>query len=243
MTEPRAPQQPEGGAHSVAGLLALHLLPGAAVVTCYLLLAPAVTSRGFPQAAALLLGFLCVGMPLQLAVLKRERWRLEWRTPIPPRLFAILFVGLCALAALTLALLPLSAVSDYLARRVLWWLPAAALPEPAGASAQGVPSRVLATLIAQLAIDGIANPIVEELYFRGFLLPRLARLGRSAPLVNAALFTFGHFWQPYNYVSIFVTVLPVTIVTWWRRNIYLQMALHCLANMIGASLALYAFLR
>jgi uncharacterized protein len=62
-------------------------------------------------------------------------------------------------------------------------------------------------------------------------------------VLNTALFTVGHFWQPYNYVSIFVAVLPLTIVTWWRRNIYVQMTLHCLANSIGASMALCAFFK
>jgi membrane protease YdiL (CAAX protease family) len=33
---------------------------------------------------------------------------------------------------------------------------------------------------AYLILDGFAGPIVEELYFRGYLLPRLSRCGRKA---------------------------------------------------------------
>ena len=37
-------------------------------------------------------------------------------------------------------------------------------------------------------MSGIAVPVVEELYFRGFLLPRLSRLGIWAPILEMALF-------------------------------------------------------
>ena len=39
-----------------------------------------------------------------------------------------------------------------------------------------------------LAVTTIAVPVVEEAYFRGYLLPRLAHLGRWAPVVNTVLF-------------------------------------------------------
>lgn len=219
--------------------LLLHLLPGAAIVIFYLIFAPVFVRLGFPRTASLLAGFLCVGMPLQIAILKRAK-SIDFREPMPRWLFAALVVGLFALEIGILMLVP--SVSSNLAS-LFSWLPSAMLPEPDVVTPSPVRSLVLITLVAQLLIDGIANPIVEEFYFRGFLLPRLGRLGWLAPVVNTALFTLGHFWQPYNYVSIFVAVLPMTLVTWWRRNIYVQMTLHCLANSIGASMALYAFFR
>jgi hypothetical protein len=36
-------------------------------------------------------------------------------------------------------------------------------------------------------LNGVIGPVVEELYFRGFLLPRMEGLGRWAPLVNVTL--------------------------------------------------------
>jgi membrane protease YdiL (CAAX protease family) len=161
---------------------------------------------------------------------------------MPPWLFAALFVGLCGLVLIVLSMLPLSKLADYLGTHVFAGLPHALRPAPDNAYAGFAPSFVVATLVGRIVIDGIANPIVEELYFRGYLLPRLTQFGWLAPLVHTALFTLAHFWQPYNYVTIFVTVLPLTYVTWWRRNIYLQMALHCFANTVGACLALYCFL-
>ena len=189
-------------------------------------------------------------MPVELGILKREARRtgrasvldvIEWRAPMPLWLFGVLLLGLCGCVLAIFALLPLSRIADYLAAHVFAWLPYALRPSSA-AEAGLRPALVVSTLVGRVLIDGIANPIVEEFYFRGYVLPRLARFGRLAPLIHTALFTLAHFWQPHNYVTIFVTVLPLTYVTWWRRNIYLQMALHCLANTIGAVLALYSFL-
>ena len=56
----------------------------------------------------------------------------------------------------------------------------------------------IVTLCAFFVLNGVIGPVVEELYFRGFLLPRMERLGRWAPLVNATLFSIYHFWSPWQ---------------------------------------------
>ena len=91
-------------------------------------------------------------------------------------------------------------------------------------------------------VDGIINPVVEELYFRGYLLPRISRLGWLSPLVSASLFTLAHFWQPYNYPTIFLIQLPLVYVVYWKRNIYIAILVHCAGNLIGAVLSLVSFM-
>ena len=100
---------------------------------------------------------------------------------------------------------------------------------------------ILLTLVMRLAIDGIAHPIVEELYFRGFLLPRLARFGAWCPVISALFFAMFHMWQPQNIPIIFLTVLPWMYLVWWKRNVYLSILIHCLGNSLGASAALFEF--
>ncbi len=85
------------------------------------------------------------------------------------------------------------------------------------------------------------NPIFEEMYFRGFLLPRIGYMDVFAPAANALLFAAAHYWQPYNWPLIFLLVLVNAYVVWWKRNIYIAMLLHCSANTIGAALSLLAF--
>ncbi|MDD9964206.1 MAG: CPBP family glutamic-type intramembrane protease, partial [Gammaproteobacteria bacterium] len=45
-------------------------------------------------------------------------------------------------------------------------------------------------LAANIALTGILVPITEELYFRGYLLPRMpSRLGRLKPVAHSLLFS------------------------------------------------------
>src|SRR5205807_838165 len=68
----------------------------------------------------------------------------------------------------------------------------------------GFPTAVLVvTQLVTLLIDGVLNPVVEELYFRGYLLPRLPVAGWPAVPVSAALFAAQHYWQPFNWLLIF----------------------------------------
>jgi len=64
------------------------------------------------------------------------------------------------------------------------------------------------TIVALSLVLNVAVPRVEELYFRGYLLPRLGRCGRWAPLVNTALFSVYHVWQPWEFFSRLAALLP-----------------------------------
>jgi hypothetical protein len=62
----------------------------------------------------------------------------------------------------------------------------------------------------------------------------LARLGWLALVLNSLLFTLGHFWQPYNYLLIFLLVLPEGFPVYWKRNIKISILLHCTGNTLAA---------
>jgi membrane protease YdiL (CAAX protease family) len=227
----------------------LHLLPGALLMGAVLILAPTLTERGVPyQLVHITSGLLTIvpfmfGAMLLYGRIKHDRASLRgvicFRRPMPLWQYAALYVPMLALAlGLAFATQP---ISSFLAERVFFWLPPYLLPswEPPVAPTQGL---ILFTLLANLLFDGILFPVLEEAYFRGFLLPRMTYLGVLAPAVNALLFAMWHFWQPYNWPLIFVLVLVEAYVVWWKRNIYISMLLHCSANTIGATLALLAFL-
>jgi hypothetical protein len=94
----------------------------------------------------------------------------------------------------------------------------------------------LVTLGAYFAINGLLGPIVEELYFRGYLLPRTERLGRWAPLVNVSLFSLYHFWSPWQFFARILGFAPTVYAVRWKRNIYLGMVVHCSLNTLGVLL-------
>ena len=50
-----------------------------------------------------------------------------------------------------------------------------------------------------------------------------------------------HWWQPYNWAQIFLIMLPLVYLVWWRRSVWLSVAMHCAGNSIGAALALVEF--
>jgi membrane protease YdiL (CAAX protease family) len=227
--------------------LLLHLLPGVVVAAVYLALSPVAERFAVPRVAALLAAFALAGIPVQLGVIRHFSKAagssvVRYRVRIPVWQHV---AGVVVLVAVEMVLLrlPIGHVSDYLSAHVFSWLPTSFSPSADDDLATLGRGVVLAVLVLQLLIDGIINPIVEERYFRGFLLPQFSRFGFVAPLANTALFALGHFWQPYNFVSIFAYVLPLTLFTWWRKNYYAQAFVHCLANSIGATMALVSFMK
>jgi len=50
--------------------------------------------------------------------------------------------------------------------------------------------------------------LTQELYHRGFLLPRTARLGAGAVPFNAALFAVAHVTAPWGWPGFFLLSLP-----------------------------------
>jgi hypothetical protein len=56
--------------------------------------------------------------------------------------------------------------------------------------------------------NGLVGPITEELYFRGFLLPRIDRYGIWAPVLNTFLFSIYHVWTPWRWPQIAVGSYP-----------------------------------
>jgi hypothetical protein len=57
------------------------------------------------------------------------------------------------------------------------------------------------TLVGYFALNVVLGPVTEELYFRGYLLPRMSQFGHWAPLLNVALFSLYHFWSPWQLLS------------------------------------------
>jgi uncharacterized protein len=92
---------------------------------------------------------------------------------------------------------------------------------------------LVSALLATLAIDGVINPTVEEMYFRGYLLPRLPVAGWRAVPLSAALFSLQHCWQPWNWLLIFVLELVLTTVVVRLRSLRVGIVMHIPANSFG----------
>ena len=83
-----------------------------------------------------------------------------------------------------------------------------------------------------LAIFGaVVGPTVEELYFRGFLLPRMGYAWKWAPLLHSFLFGLYHVWTPWMFLTRTVGMLPL-IYAVQRRNLNLGIVTHILINLV-----------
>lgn len=227
----------------LATVLALHLVPGALVAGAFVAFAPLAEMVGFPPIAALLAAIALVLVPFELGVIV---WAgrgkggglaaaLSWRRPIRLRTWLWLVPALIGAAFLGFGLL--AAIEPGLISSLFAWMPEWFVrpvdPERVGDYGAGA---WYLTLAAFLVLNGLVGPIVEELYFRGYLLPRMQGLGRWAPLVNVSLFSLYHFWSPWQIVARILAIGPMVYAVQWKRNVYLGMVVHCTLNIISVSL-------
>lgn len=238
-------------------VVVLHLLPGALGVAAYVVLAGPVKDAAYPALAAFLLAAGLVILPVELGILWLARGRaraggetlIPYREPLPLRSWAWLVPALLV-AAILLSVI-VATVDTIVGQRLSAWLPAwsalgdglqplAGKPVDVATVGHYSTSVWTVTLGAYMLLDGVAEPIVEELYFRGWLLPRLDRLGRWAPFVNVVLFSLYHFWLPVQFLSRLAAILPVAYAVRWRRNVYLGMVVHISLNIVGGLLVVAA---
>jgi membrane protease YdiL (CAAX protease family) len=230
--------------YSLAKLVLLHLAPGVAILVLYLALVPLVRSHGWPPLFALLVAAFFGAVPVQLGHLFLVGRKLNHRLSLvgvlgnnkrlPKWQYFVYVPLLCLIAiAILLATAPLDA---WLTRTVFAWLPSWYFYANPAVFAP-YPRTILAiTFGSRIIIDGLMLPFVEELYFRAYLLPRLDRFGRWAPVINHGLFTVYHFWQPQNYPTIFFGIFPMVWLTWWKKNYRLAMFTHMALNLISGLL-------
>ena len=90
----------------------------------------------------------------------------------------------------------------------------------------------IATWCLMLA-SSLIVPTLEELYFRGMLLPRMERYGRLAPVLSALLFSLYHFWSPWMLPVRVVAILPYVWFTYRYRSVWIGIVVHVSLNLIG----------
>jgi membrane protease YdiL (CAAX protease family) len=231
--------------HSIGKSIALHLLPGVFILALFLVSVPFVMRAGFPSLFAMVAVGVTFGLGFQLwhlyyEVKKRNgKWSLDgivqYRQPMPiwqylvlvPLFVVVAFIIDGATSPIKVAFL-----------NMLPWLPGWFELRDISVLAAYPKSILIITFSLYLLLNGIAAPIIEELYFRGYLMPRLSRFGRWTPVVETALFTFYHFWQPYYWISQFFFMLPVVVSVYWKRNVKLGLTVHIVMNTLGGLLTL-----
>ena len=236
--------------HSVARTLVLHLLPGVLILVFFVAVAPLLWGLGFPPAMAAYLAIAFVVIPFELGYLIYQARKngtslgsiVLYRQPVHRGQFVLLVVALFVGGSLIGGLL--IPVDFFVRQNLFSWLPQQydvfyGLYAGVGQFSTG---SMLIMWVFGLIVNVIVAPVVEEMYFRGYLLPRISRFGAWAPLLNTVLFSLYHFFNPFGFVSRIGSFLPVVYGAWWKRSIYVSMIVHVLFNFTASVFTLLLIL-
>lgn len=220
--------------HSTAQSVILHLLPGILVGAFYFLALQPVAKMGYPSIFALYLAIAFVLVPVELGVLlyqgkkKTGRFTLQgiigYRNPIPWWQY---FVWVSIIFVIVGAIMTFfKPVDSFLQKNLFFWMP----DLNSGLDGNYSKSILIVTYSMSLIFNVFLGPIVEELYFRGYLLPRLK--GKFAILFHSFLFAAVHVFTPWMIIARTIGFLPIIFGT-TKKNIYVGMIVHMLCNAIG----------
>ncbi len=216
-----------------------HFYMGIAIIIVYILISKSIIDLGYPGIAALLVVELFVLAPIGLAHLGWKGKQLNGKFSLKNVIAYTekLSIGqyikwsLIGIIGCSVIYIPLFPVGLYLKEKVFYWLPQWYFDPGFGTTDIGLVANVF---LMGIFIDGIVGPVVEELFFRGYLLPRMAYLKKWAPFVNGTLFGLYHFWQPHNYLAIIGIGIILSYIVWRKKNVYLGIIIHCTLNILGA---------
>jgi hypothetical protein len=225
--------------HSLPVSVALHLLPGILTAAVFYALAPAMTSAGYPAIAAAVVAVGLVLLSAELGWLLREAhrrtgsWAITAVLPFRPGpttwRTVLLVVGLLAWGFAVSVLGIGGSIKD----SFFSWMPEWALdPLSAGADRSSDPA-MLVTAVGYVVFLVVLGPLVEELYFRGYLLPRIGRFGAWAALINVSLFALYHFWKPWDVINLIIILGPMVYAVWRLQDVRIGIAVHISLNSLA----------
>lgn len=85
-------------------------------------------------------------------------------------------------------------------------------------------------LVGLMLVTLFLNILVEELYFRAWLLPKMQNLGRASWLVNGLAFAFYHTFQLWLLPQILPLSLLMAFVVYKTKSIWPAFVIHLLTN-------------
>ena len=231
--------------HSIGQSVLLHLLPGVLITIGYFLIAPVVIRNGYPALLGLLISFLVLGLPFQAGFILYQLKNAEdgltfkdilYRNRIPAWQFIALVFGVLVWGFLTSGLIGMPELFIY--ENLFSWLPDwFAILSVEQFTGFGRP-ELITTFIFVVFVNWFLGPIIEDIYFRGYLLPRLPQSNKWMPLISTVLFSLYHFWLPWAFISRLFAFYPITFITWKRQNLYFNIAAHLMLNIVGGMLLL-----
>lgn len=239
--------------HTKIQTILLHLIPGLLNVLVIILLMQFITWLGNAESGRLLAGELMIFfsiVPIQIGILlyvaKKTTKTYNILKLIPFQEKAkfieyLLFVVIMVVWALCVSTI-LTPIEDGLRDGLFTFVPDNFAMRNINYNAT---SKDMLVFTASLAIftNGIVAPVTEELYFRGYLLPRISLSPIMSVITNAVLFSLYHFFSPWYFFSRVLMMIPLYYWVVRRKNIRFSIIAHVIANVFTSVSFLLEILR
>lgn len=217
-------------------IVALHLLPGAALTIIYIFLLRIGLLANLPKLILLGISAMLSIVPIELGYLfyvsRKEEGSynifkiLGLKSKLKIREYIVYTFLLFIIAGIFLIIS--KPISNFLLNYIFSWIPSwfSYIQDMSLFSR----NLILITTLVNLLVFTLIAPITEELYFRGFLLARMKWLGKYSVLLNVVFFAAYHFWSPWLIVSRIIAMLPLYYIVYKKNSLKLAILVHCFLN-------------
>ena len=238
--------------HSLWLSVGLHLFPGVLIVAVYFLVAPLIHNLGIPPFLGWIVAMCIALVPTELGLIlwlgkqRNGKFSMEGIVhfldkPTSNKKNVLFIIPLIIwFLTISVALLPL----DKLIYKAFFeWVPF----EGAGGNLDSVligysHKAKIISLAVCIPLSGLLLPVVEELYFRGFLMPRIPISGLRKPILSSIFFSIYHFWTPWGVISRVVYLLPTFIFVWIKKDLRISIYVHAGTNFIMQTIGTLALI-
>jgi len=219
--------------HLTTQSIILHLLPGVLIGLFYFLIRQTVNNYGYPTIFALVLAVACILIPTEFGYLlcqgkkKTGRYSLKgiinYKNSISWWEFLVSVLIVFGVIGIIMTLL--KPTENFLKEKIFFWIPNL---DP-GLDGNYSKTNLIVTYSLYLLFVVILGPLVEEIYFRGYLFPRMK--GKYAILFHSFLFAAYHVFTPWMIISRTIGFIPMILLV-KKKGIYHGIVIHILCNSV-----------
>ena len=225
--------------HGILKSVFLHLVPGLIILVVCILFVPIVFYWGFSNDVTILLSDLVGLVPVQLAIIlfaaKQQTGKFNFRSQIlyleSSKLKEyLIFIPIMAGWALLISAI-LNPIEIQIRDSLFNFVPTQYILERYDIAIFSK-EKLLITGILSIVINGFIAPIMEEIYFRGYLLPRINLSPIKAATLSAVLFSIYHFYSPWYFLSRVLMMIPLYYWVVKKKNIRFSIIAHIISNVV-----------
>lgn len=219
--------------HSILQSIIYHLLPGILIGVFYFLVRRPIENLGYPSVMSLILAIIFILIPFELGYLLYQGKKMNgtytlkgiisYNNSIPVWQLILWVVIVFVLTGVIFTFL--KPLELFFQSKLFFWIP----QMNPGLDGNYSKQILIFTYVMFFFFVALLGPFVEELYFRGYLLPRMK--GKFGPLLHSFLFAVYHIFTPWMILTRTIGLLPLVYAV-RRKNIYVGIIVHILLNTI-----------